>query len=264
MKTTKKTSNNSNSTNLSDISLDENNCKILVFNVIINKEYMDKMYSPTLNYNNEKIKFSVKKKKIIQFPDISNYSLFGKATLKKFGIIYEANFPLHYKNIKVIFSFENNNNIYAKSFNFDSNDKVIIKIKPLFDNKDNIFYKLASQEEKELYLDNFVIYLKEKDIEWKKKFKNLYSNDCKSINSIKELLSFVSLFDKNYIEINNIFDYINIEKMIKFYKNDNLNLQIIDLFNNLKGYEKKDEISVKIWSFLIISLMKIEYDQFHK
>ena len=146
------------------------------------------MEKPKFKHDNDNLEFQVFKKKTFQFPQFKYNKWFGsEKILERVGYIYFAKFPVNYENIKIHIEIDK---IYSKDIKLgNQNDKFILEFEPLlWKNSENILFKPENQEEKGVYFDALIDYIKNKDLLLKKKLKDISIQTFKEIN-MKEVLS---------------------------------------------------------------------------
>ena len=241
--------------------------KTLVFNIIINKEYKDQFEKPIFKHDKDNLKFIVEKKKTFQFTSYT-YSriILSKKTIYRVGYIYEVKFPVYYENINITINFKSQQ--FSKNINLGNKDnKIIIYTKSIvFENskKEYYLFDAESPEEHFIIFDSYIEYLKDKnEIEWKNQFEKIYIENTKDIQ-INEIISFAYLYNYNYPDLKNIFNLVNMQKITNFNIDEKFSAKVVKLYNSFKKYQNIDEISPKIWSLLILSLIKTSKRQTNK
>ena len=164
----------------------------------------------------------------------------------------------------MIIQLNNDEYVYNKMLGSISN-LITMDIKPFNEineiKEKNIFFNADTEEEKELLLNSLIYYFKSKDINWKLKFLEKYLTDSKLFpeKQIKDIFLLINIFDGNFLDINFsiILSSLNNFQIDKLYLNEDMKNKILKLYNDVKNVSNIDDISLEIWPFLILFLVKL-------
>ena len=239
----------------------------LIFFVIINNEYINKI---KLIFKSEnKIINSKIKDNIYHFENIniSNCKLTTKCIIRNL-IIYEVELPISIKNIQIIFEYDNYEYKINKNFLLDQKTLISLLILPLKNNellKNHIFFDFNNEKEKYSLFYSLLRFFKDKNLSYKRKFLEKlfeYFNFYK-FNDIKDIFSLLRILNGNFLDGNYkfIINKFRNKEIKAFTISKEIKNQINNLYQSVINFKNKEEISEEIWSLLLLSLIKIEENE---
>ena len=239
----------------------------LICFVIINNEYSNKIR--VFFKSERKLVDSIIYENINQFEDIKvpHYTFFNKC-IKRNLIIYEVELPISIKIIQIIFECDNNEYKINTIYTLDQETLISFIILPLKNDdllKKHIIFDCNDEKEKYLLFYSLLNFFKDKNASYKRKFcKKLFENFYfYQFNDIKDIFTISHTLNDNFLDDNFAFiiNQFRDKEIKEFTISEEIKNQINNLYQSVINFKNKEEISEEIWSFLILSLIKIEQNE---
>jgi len=236
----------------------------LICFAIINTEYSNKI--KLYIKSQSKYEYSPIEENILHFENknFSNYNIWTKHIIRNL-IIYEFKLPISIKNIQIIFKYDKSEYKLNRNISLDQKIFISLLILPLKNNElieKHIIFDFENKIEKYSIFYSLLNFFKKKDSSYKRKFLEKlfeYFNSYQ-FNDIKDIFSLLYMLDDNFLDDNFKFIINNFKdkEIQEFTLSEEIKNQINKLYQSVINFKNKDEISEEIWSFLTLSLIRIE------